>query len=103
MRESRYFDTSPKYSLQVKINGATYNQVGPLILEPNEKWEGVVGFTVNQTGDNQKIEFELYKDGKSTPAVPPVYLWVNASVKWVILIRGEVLYEVLGNGGRVWY
>lgn len=30
-------------------------------LEPNGKWEEIVGFTPNRAGDNQKVEFLLYR------------------------------------------
>jgi uncharacterized membrane protein len=45
-------------------------------LEPGEKREQVIGFAPQHVGDNQKVEFFLYKDGAAT-AEDTLHLWVN--------------------------
>ena len=64
------------YWVAVKIDGIRNNQVGPLELEHGEKWEGIVSFTPDRAGDNQKVEFLLYKHGESEPYLK-LHLWVN--------------------------
>ena len=68
---------SVSYRLQVRIDGVTNNEVGPLVLAHNEKWEEVVGFTPQRVGDNQKVEFLLYWSDESMPYQEPLRLWVN--------------------------
>ena len=50
------------YWVVVKIDGIRNNQVGPLELGHDEKWEGVVRFTPHRAEDSQKVEFLLYKN-----------------------------------------
>lgn len=64
------------YRLQVRIDGVINNEVGPLLLGHGEKWEKPVGFTPHKVGDNQKVEFLLYRGGDSTPYQEPLHLWV---------------------------
>ena len=64
------------YRIEVRIDGVRNNEVGPLELQPDEKWEEVVSFTPNRAGDSQKVEFVLYKEGKPYFKDPP-YLLVS--------------------------
>ena len=48
--------------------------------EQGEKWEGEIGFAPMHTGENQKVEFLLYKDG-STEAYNSLHLWINAVIE----------------------
>ncbi len=64
------------YRVEAKIDGVRGNQTGPLELEHDEKWEEIVSFTPDRAGDSQKVEFLLYKNGKSEPYLK-LYLWVN--------------------------
>ena len=68
---------SVSYRLQVRVDGVTNNEVGPLVLAHNEKWEEVVGFTPHRVGDNQRVEFLLYRSDESMPYQEPLRLWVN--------------------------
>ncbi|MFC1869758.1 DUF1616 domain-containing protein [Chloroflexota bacterium] len=65
------------YRLQVRIDGITNNELGPLVLGHNERWEEVVSFTPNLVGNNQKVELLLYKGDGSLPYLAPLHLWVN--------------------------
>ena len=47
----------------VYFGGKQVWSVGPPVLARNEKWEQVIGFALLATGDNQKVEFILDKDG----------------------------------------
>jgi len=64
------------YRVEVWIDGIVSNEVVPIILEHDEKWEEIIGFTPNRVGDKQKVEFLLYKEGQSE-ACRRLYLWVD--------------------------
>ena len=66
------------YRLEVTIDGVKSNEVEPITLEHNEKWEKTVSFTPNQTGTNQKVEFSLYKQGQNK-VYESLHLWVNVA------------------------
>ncbi len=51
------------YRVVVTIGGVKNNEVGAVTLKDGEKWEGIVGFTPDKAGDNQKVEFLLYRQG----------------------------------------
>jgi len=52
------------YQVEVRIGGIVNNEVGPVMLEHDERWEEVTGFTLDRVGDKQKVEFLLYKEGQ---------------------------------------
>ena len=64
------------YRVEVVINGVKNNEIGPVTLEHDEGWEGIVGFTPDRAGDNQKVEFLLYRQGQSE-AYQRLHLWVD--------------------------
>ena len=66
------------YQLEVITDGVKSNEVEPITLEHNEKWENTVSFTPNHTGTNQKVEFLLYKQGQNE-VYESLHLWVNVS------------------------
>jgi len=55
------------YYIEVMIDGVKNGEVGPLILADEEKWEQEVSFAPQLPGDDQKVEFLLYKDGETEP------------------------------------
>ena len=65
------------YRLEVRIDGVRNTEVGPLVLKHDEKWQEIVSFAPGRIGDNQKLEFLLYKNGENEPYLKPLYLWVN--------------------------
>ena len=64
-----------QYRLEVMMGGEKLYELPPIRLKPGGKWEEMVGFTPSQIGDNQKVEFLLYK-GKGQP-FEVRYLWVD--------------------------
>jgi len=64
------------YRIEVAINGVKDNESGPIFLENDAKWEMVMGFTPNIVGDNQKVEFLLYKEGQ-TEVYQSLHLWID--------------------------
>ena len=64
------------YWVEVAIEGVKSNEVGMVTLEDGERWEGVVGFAPDRVGDNQKVEFLLYKQGWDG-VYQRLHLWVD--------------------------
>jgi uncharacterized membrane protein len=50
-----------------------------LTLQNNETWERPVTYILNNTGDRQKLEFLLYKEGNFTGSYIDLHLWVNVT------------------------
>jgi uncharacterized membrane protein len=67
------------YRVEVWLSGKKLTEAGPVTLDDDQKWEGGLDFTPGDPGDNQKLEFLLYKDGEPGPYLEPVYLWVNVN------------------------
>jgi len=65
------------YHLEVRIDNVIIDEIGPATLEYNEVWEPVATFTPATVGDNQKIEFFLYRNGETKPLLEPLYLWID--------------------------
>jgi uncharacterized membrane protein len=65
------------YRVQVKINGVEDFEIGPVQLEHQEKWEGTVRFSMNRVGNNQLVEFLLYRGDESEPYLEPLHLWID--------------------------
>lgn len=64
------------YRIEVRIDGLKNKEVGAVVLEHDDKWEGEIRFVPMVAGDNQKAEFLLYKEGQSE-AYQSLHLWVN--------------------------
>ena len=64
------------YRVEIRIDGMVNNEIGPITLQHNEKWQDVVRFTPVQVGDKQKVEFLLYKAGQ-TGIYQQLYLYVD--------------------------
>lgn len=64
------------YWVEVAIGGVKSNEVGMVTLGDGEKWEGVVGFAPEKVGDNQKVEFLLYRQGRDG-VYQRLHLWVD--------------------------
>ncbi len=71
--------TTMSYSVEVRIDGITNGEVGPVVLDHEEKWEEMINFTPHRAGDSQKVEFLLYRDNASEPYLKPLHLWVNVN------------------------
>jgi len=64
------------YRVEITINGEVNSTIGPLTLPDEEKWQNEVGFTPHKAGENQKLEFILYKQGEDKP-YKLLYLWIG--------------------------
>ncbi len=66
------------YRTEITIDGIKHNEAGPIFLENNDKWEDLIGFSITKAGNEQKVEFLLFKDGQSE-AYRSNHLWINVS------------------------
>ena len=65
------------YQVEVMIDNVKNNEVGPIELEHDEEWQGIAVFTPNELGEDQKVEFLLYKNGGAEPFVLSLHLWID--------------------------
>ena len=65
------------YRVEVVISSKKSYEIGPVVLVDEEKWEAKVGFAPEVAGENQKVEFFLYKYDEIVPYLGPLYLWVD--------------------------
>lgn len=49
------------YRVEIIINAIVYNEAGLINLEDDEKWEDIITFTLDSIGENQKVEFLLFR------------------------------------------
>jgi len=64
------------YRIEVRIDGVKNSELEPIVLDDKQKWEEIVSFTPDSSGDNQKGEFLLYKN-KGGVAYARLHLWIN--------------------------
>lgn len=67
------------YQVAVVIGSKDVTLYPEVVLFDEQKWEGEVSFVPEVTGEDQKIEFLLYKDSRFEPYLEPLYLWVDVS------------------------
>lgn len=67
------------YRVEVWVGGVKTSEVGTVVLENDGKWEEEVGFIPTVSGENQEVEFLLYKDGTTEPSEESLHLWVNVT------------------------
>lgn len=64
------------YRVEVVIDGVKNSEVGPVTLEYGRKWDGVVNFIPSRVGDNQKVEFLLYRHDQNE-VYQKLHLWID--------------------------
>lgn len=67
------------YRVEVRIDGMKNNEVGPVVLEHEQRWEGEVSFVPTVSGGNEKVEFWLYQNGEAEPCLEPLQLWLSVN------------------------
>jgi uncharacterized membrane protein len=65
------------YRLEVKLDGVNQQEVEGIVLEHEQEWEETVNFTSGEAGDDQKVEFFLYKNSETEPTSSPLHLWID--------------------------
>ena len=53
------------YRVEIQTAGTVIGDLGPVVLKHEQQWEQEFGFTPVRAGDNQKVEFFLYKQGQT--------------------------------------
>ena len=66
------------YTMQVAIQKSTFLS-RDVRLADNETWERPISYTLRQPGDNQRLEFSLYRENNFTRPYRDLHLWVNVS------------------------
>ena len=64
------------YRIVVSIDGTKNSEISPVSIIPEEKWEQVIKFIPTMVGDNQTVEFLLYKDAGVSPYLS-LNLWLD--------------------------
>jgi len=67
------------YTIELLINGAASGDVGPVRLDPGQKWEGEVSFVPQTAGADQKVEFILHTDPPADAPSQSLHLWVDVT------------------------
>jgi uncharacterized membrane protein len=64
------------YRIEIVIDGESIGQVGPVNLDADETWEQAVTATPKRKGENQKLEFLLYKN-TGADVYESLHLWIE--------------------------
>jgi uncharacterized membrane protein len=64
------------YVIKMSINGTVTDQIGPISLNVNQKWEHDMTLDFTNMGDNQRVEFSLFENGSVTSTMS-TYLLIN--------------------------
>jgi uncharacterized membrane protein len=67
------------YLVELVMDSKKSTDIGPMLLVDGQKWEGEVSFVPEAAGENQRVEFLLYEEGKVEPRLGPIYLWFDVS------------------------
>jgi len=63
----------------VRRNEVKTDEIGPIVLEHDDIWEGTITFTPVRASNNEKLEFFLYRNGGTEPYLEPLRLWVDVT------------------------
>jgi uncharacterized membrane protein len=74
MVNHEYENTS--YDIEITTDGLRNKEIGPIVLAHQGKWEEKVSFMPTRVGENQKVEFLLYKNGQVEPYLS-LRLWID--------------------------
>jgi len=66
------------YTLQLRLNNTTFYH-RELTLQHNQTWEQPLSYILYKPGDEQKLEFLLFKERNFTAPYRDLHLWVNVS------------------------
>lgn len=66
------------YQVRIEIDGEQIEETRPVTLTNEQKWEESVTFALTKTGDEQKVEFLLYRNNESESYLS-THLWINGA------------------------
>ncbi|MBT9163591.1 MAG: hypothetical protein DDT24_00506 [Chloroflexi bacterium] len=68
------------YEVKITVGGRLVREIGPIELAHEGGWRHEVGFVPQQPGENQRVEFALYKirtlGAENKPALT-LHLWID--------------------------
>ena len=68
------------YRIDIVIDGIENKEITTKALAHEEKWEEAVSFLPLRSGEEQKVEFWLYKDAKAKPCFDdPLHLYIDVT------------------------
>jgi len=68
------------YFVETKLSGTLTETLGPLRLEHDQKWQHDIEISPVKAGENQKVEFLLFREGEKSP-YHSLRLWVDIREK----------------------
>ncbi len=69
---------STAYRIEIRIEGEVVSQIATGELDNGQKSENQIDFVPQKQGENQKVEFYLYKNGNAQPYFDtPLYMYVD--------------------------
>ena len=73
-------DITLAYRVDVIINGVEDKSVNSAPLLDDARWESAISLAINNPGEDQKVEFWLYKDGETEPYFEePLFIHLDVS------------------------
>jgi uncharacterized membrane protein len=66
------------YRVRVAGDGISGDKIESLFLADQEKWEHEISFIPTRVGENQKVEFLLYKQAETSP-YRELHLWIDVT------------------------
>ena len=73
-------DRAVDYRVEIKLAGTQIGELGPVMLEHGQGWEQEVDIIPVTIGENQKVEFLLFKEGKEKPS-NLTHFWLDVKEK----------------------
>jgi len=72
------------YTMEIQLNNTPAVDIllimrMNLSLQHNDTWEQPLTYVLDETGDRQKLQFLLYKEGNFTAPYRDLHLWVNVT------------------------
>ncbi|UCC17804.1 MAG: DUF1616 domain-containing protein [Dehalococcoidales bacterium] len=65
------------YRLEMKVDGVLNSTISGITLKHGETKQTEIVFSFSHAGDNQKVEFVLYRGDETGSLVTPLYLWID--------------------------
>lgn len=66
------------YSMHLNMDNTSILRKN-ITLQQNQTWEEPISYVLNRTGDEQKLELLLFKEGNFTRPYRDLHLWVNVT------------------------
>ncbi|MBN1260602.1 MAG: DUF1616 domain-containing protein [Anaerolineae bacterium] len=68
--------TAITYRIEIQVEGALLSEIGPVALDHGQTWEQDVVYALPEAGDDQVVDFFLYREGDVEP-YRSLRLWIN--------------------------